>query len=177
MKLADLFKTFQRPPPPKTLQELYSAMSELVPVGVRSYFECSVTGEHYKEYAYGRKIHKVDRALSNDYQCHCKSSEPDLCAAHWNDFMDELEENPEVKLYWSIAPQYKEELFYYYRDQKHELTEAEKEDDGIMCHKMYLRYLLSDKPPEKERISSAPFPPPNSPMTMTRNKHVKTAWI
>lgn len=124
---------------PKTVTELYSTMSSLLPVGKSTAIQWSVTGEKYVEYALG-----IDGPESGGPPI---NAEAKLCDSMWRTFKAQLahiNERETPSLYWRIRPEYAEydddvgpfSGFDLSRSQLPKLRKA----------RIYLRYLISSKP-------------------------------
>ena len=128
---------------PTNVRDLYSAMCEVLPVGVPTIIKWSVTGEEYTEYTLGIYTDEAARR-GIDPEAH-------LCLWMWRAFLAQvakLDEPERTKLYWRIKPE-----IAFFDDEVP--TSSGFDFDSLHRHpahkarpkaRIYLRYLVSSKP-------------------------------
>lgn len=131
-----LYANAVKRPVPKTVDELYAAMNNVIAPGRSTIIQWSVTGEDYIEYAFGtRAVVKNQEAL--------------LCKWHWNTFISNFMKikNPYMaRLYWSVKPEFRIEKHDPWFDGG-DLSMIDPEQLTVkQSGRFYARYLISSEP-------------------------------
>ena len=122
---------------PKTVDELYRAMCEAMPIGDPTIIKYAVTGEEYRETAFQISLCSLGFS-ANSFILDPIESEAALCRLAWKDFLAKWETvSGDGILYWRIKP----ELIYYEDD-----FLVDDETQLPVKTRIYLRYLISSKP-------------------------------